>query len=1078
MNIKVTKKNLLFNFIQLAVIIFLLVLPYYIFRDRLFVGGDDTRLFYHYPELWLEMIKSSWLRFSSTGFYSPNQFFYPLVFILVALKKFGLSGLIIQNTVFSLILILGMVFTQKTIKEIAGRQYEWEAFLASLFYIFSPILLVSQLSVYLYSVWLIVLMPILAYFFIRYVKEDKFIYAFYGGLSSVILSMAVASIPWFAGWLLPFLISLSLLFLFQPWRKSAYLIKKALVYIVLILVFSSFWIVPFGSQFFFKGDSWGGYALSPEVADTFSKTVNVISEGTSVFYPMLNLFHRKIQVDFNWQTKSLYSNFYDNFIFFNLIYPLVAAIGILGAIKSKNKILLFFAVSFLVSLLFFSVNVPLFKDLFLRMGNIPGFAMFRNFFDKFAQGYVWIYSLVIGLSLAQIKKTARAQIYRPLYLIVFAAILINAVPLFDGRAINKMLWTTQNTKITVEEIPKEYLDFAREIKKIVPEGVNVLGVPFNNAAYAILSGNNGAEAYVGTSPLVLFSGVNDLSGQLSMTTAQLSLTTAELVRFSILARDYELFKKVLDVFNVGFVMVTKNISQEVRKSYLFDSKLLSAQDSLFLANITGKEILKSRDGNYALYSLKSFPKEGLIKLPNKVYSFPSVNGRLTLKFVGEKADAIMPESSLKNPFLSEIIPVEIGKKYMLDGGKYSLAKSYPGVFVVDYKEGRIESKIIDGLKLAKDGKVEISESIKILADNLNGNEHLLVNGQPIALEQVKDLAVKKSDQILVQKANRLLVELKAEFSDENKIYVSGGAEFLLADKKNQRQIPFKFAEWSQMDCNSYDPSLKISFEDKGLGAVALTALDNHNACIYKSFEINPNNSYWLDFDFYSNNDDDVLAYIDVGNSFDPVIIKKNKSVSSKQHFSREFQFPPTNGITLYLYSGKQKNGEATTIYENIKFSYAPKSQTGLYLVKEPKKNIIPPDLESVKKEKSFGRLSYHVKINNASAGFLLNFLESFHDGWRIYFAKDGQLVNFSAGARQLIVNNYSNGWWLDVQEICQNQNLCEKNKNGYAMELVIDFWPQKLFYFGLAISAIFLIVSLFCLIDKKKLQFLKNVYKN
>jgi len=57
-----------------------------------------------------------------------------------------------------------------------------------------------------------------------------------------------------------------------------------------------------------------------------------------------------------------------------------------------------------------------------------------------------------------------------------------------------------------------------------------------------------------------------------------------------------------------------------------------------------------------------------------------------------------------------------------------------------------------------------------------------------------------------------------------------------------------------------------------------------------------------------------------------------------------------------------------------------------------------------------------------------------------------------------IVNGYANSWDINPAIICLNNSKCIKNTDGsYDMELVIEFWPQRLFYIGLFISGTTLI---------------------
>ena len=54
----------------------------------------------------------------------------------------------------------------------------------------------------------------------------------------------------------------------------------------------------------------------------------------------------------------------------------------------------------------------------------------------------------------------------------------------------------------------------------------------------------------------------------------------------------------------------------------------------------------------------------------------------------------------------------------------------------------------------------------------------------------------------------------------------------------------------------------------------------------------------------------------------------------------------------------------------------------------------------------------------------------------------------------LMANGYANSWVVDADAICLNDSVkCIKNADGsYDFEILVEFWPQRLFYVGLAIS--------------------------
>ncbi|MBU4348439.1 hypothetical protein KJ671_03015 [Patescibacteria group bacterium] len=82
----------------------------------------------------------------------------------------------------------------------------------------------------------------------------------------------------------------------------------------------------------------------------------------------------------------------------------------------------------------------------------------------------------------------------------------------------------------------------------------------------------------------------------------------------------------------------------------------------------------------------------------------------------------------------------------------------------------------------------------------------------------------------------------------------------------------------------------------------------------------------------------------------------------------------------------------------------------------------------------------------------------------------------------LTANGYANSWWIDLEEVCQVESykvesgegsFCIKNPDGsYDFEMVVEFWPQRLFYVGLGISGITLLGCIIYLAhDYKKRKF-------
>jgi hypothetical protein len=604
--IKYIRKNILHPFLILDIltIICLFLLPYYLFNGNLFIGGDDSKLYYIYPWEYIKNISFfSWLRISSLGVNGVPQFSLPFLLMWSILEKSIGSKTVIDYLAYSMPLILGFIYFKKFIAELiitttTNKNYRLEFYIGSLFYILSPILIVNQLSVFLTPVWLIGLFPIGLFYLAKYIKSSKLIYIFFNIIWCTVFSITLFTVPWILGFLIP--LSLGFIFTSVLYTKNEIImfLVRSLRFLVLLGISQSFWIIPIfiaivGSLF-----TTSSLLSSPVYFNTFKPTVLSTASG-NIIYPLLNLFHRQIAFDFNWYLKQVYLNYYDKTFVLNLVFLVVIFIGILfykQYLKKKEKrFFLSFLVAFFISLFLFTVNIGPLKNLFLAFGNIPGFVMFRNFYDKFAFGYVFLYSVIFVFSLVVIKRMNIKKYYFLVGLILII-IIINFIPL--EKVVNQPLWTTKNVYGNAT-FPKEYLDFMTQIKTIVQPSDNILSLPLNIGSYSIIMNEN-SRVYAGSSRVNLFTNSNDFSGDLSFAAAE----TARLYKY-IRERDYKQVVTFLKRYNINYIFVTNNLPQEIKKSFLFYNGILKYQDKKFIDNVTRSRMLISKNGNYALYDLKN-----------------------------------------------------------------------------------------------------------------------------------------------------------------------------------------------------------------------------------------------------------------------------------------------------------------------------------------------------------------------------------------------------------------------------------------------------------------------------------------
>jgi hypothetical protein len=597
-----------------AVIVLLFLLPYWLFDGQFFIGGDDSRLFYVYPELWMKNIAwSSWFHLSSTGQHNPQQFIIPILTVFSVAAKF-LPPLVVLNMAFSSPLALGFIFFRKMLHALIGEEpasvdARWASVLGGMFFIMSPILWVITIAAFLYAAWLVALLPILLFCFIKYIRTDRLGYAVYGAISSAILALALFSVPWFLGAVMPVAAGLAVCALLSGRSEVTAALKKTLVFLGALISVQCFWLLPLVMSVLDGSGSFGRAAFSTETQDTFTPTVVGTMFHNNVLFPLLNLFHRSIVFDFNWMVKSAFITVYDNMLVLNLVF-IAAVLWVLIAHPpslrmTEKRILYALLVAFLTSLFLFTVNIGPLRHVFLLFREVPGFGMFRNAYDKFAPGFVLIYATLAGFSLWIILSGhMRERRWRKsgLVLVWVVVLFINALPIKG--LVNKPLWTTKNIR-TLAGIPKEYEEFLGRVRLRVPATDAVLTVPFAFPAYMVVRDHGSDNVYAGASPVKVLSGVDDYAGFLSF-------SSQEAQRFFqvVERRDLEEAARFLRDHNINYVLVARDIPQEVMQSYLFTAYpgQVEFQEKLFswlLPNVLGERVATSTNGAYELYQAKN-----------------------------------------------------------------------------------------------------------------------------------------------------------------------------------------------------------------------------------------------------------------------------------------------------------------------------------------------------------------------------------------------------------------------------------------------------------------------------------------
>jgi len=502
---------------------------------------------------------------------------------------------------FSLPLVLGVISFQLFVNELLGKKRMVEGLLGSIFFITSPILISNQYFIFLSTIWLLPLIPLVSFLFLKYNKSGNFKYVVVAVISCLVFSIGLFSIPWILGYMLPISIPLAIYIIFGKLKNKKIYLRRSIVFFAFLALTQAFWLVSFGMTYFGGSDvNFGSKVLSDEVADTFSPTVLATATG-NIIYPLLNLFHRQIAFDFGWDLKNVFESFYDKMVIINFFFVGLLFSGLFMYKKylKKNEIRVYLIIlcAFLISLFFFTVNIGPLKEIFLLMGNIPGFVMFRNFYDKFALSYIFYFGFLISMSLVILKRVNK-KIFISVVFILLTISILNFSQV--GKIVNAPLWQTKSIGRNIE-IPGEYIDFMTEIKNLVPSTDNIITIPFGTALYSVIKDGDSNNAYIGTSPVKLFSGVNDFSGFMSFYFSD----AKGIIENLIINKEYDALSEFLKTYNVNYAFVNKNIPQPVLNSWVFDQRMNKAQDQVFKDSLfEASPIIVSKDGNYELYKSK------------------------------------------------------------------------------------------------------------------------------------------------------------------------------------------------------------------------------------------------------------------------------------------------------------------------------------------------------------------------------------------------------------------------------------------------------------------------------------------
>ncbi len=419
-------------FLVIALISFLTVSIW--FRHGYQLGTAEGGLPFNNLQRHAEIFRWAWgdgAMGNSTSFLVAS---YPTYFFLSQFEKIGVSGFIIEATVFWFILTtsgIGIFLIARRIAIITGGFSLFAVF----FYWLSPFVLVNVWNRFLYNhIFFLALLPLCFYTYWRGIQQKKYSYLFLTVLITFFYSYALTALALTTLLFIVFgFVSIYWIVIFKA-RNLKFIFLYNLLFGFTFGLVHAWWL----SQLLFIGSS----ANFAESVSSFFSTEGNISGLTEISRKLGSFIDltRYIHFNFFYDHSAPWSEALSSQLAFilNSIILFVTFIGIV--LGRKNKVILFFALFFLLSFFLSKGNSPPFGELYTYFFvKISFLQIFRNPIEKIGLISVFCGSLITAYALDGLHQRYIANYTQRFegrnYLLIFPLLLIGIFwgwPFFSG----------------------------------------------------------------------------------------------------------------------------------------------------------------------------------------------------------------------------------------------------------------------------------------------------------------------------------------------------------------------------------------------------------------------------------------------------------------------------------------------------------------------------------------------------------------------------------------------------------------------------------------------------------------------
>lgn len=598
------KTDIRLSALRLIISAALFLIPFFwLMPGQVTYGGDDTRLYYFKPIEFLQNYALYPVRPEGFRQVEPSHYYIPYTAFIWAVQQLFRSDTLVLGFFNGIKLSLGFLFTSLLFDRISKKFFPKSTERSSLFAsVISGLFYLLATSKFgwdksLVSHNQIFLNPMVLYCIYRFLDTEKLFFGLLAVAITVVFapSFAFTSSPqFFSFYPLALLFILAILLVSG---KKTFAIKKILLVGALAILVHSFHIIPQLANLLQKGSYSNARVFDAEFA--YSLAIRSYRDNLSHISSSANIL---IPAGFRGEN----------------IPALFAFLCILFAgIRTSNMLFFLTGTFFFVTYYLVTAHVTPFGVRFYeQLFTIPGFLMFRTFYEKWLYVYAFFYSAALYTALLVLSQSVRKYLYGSICVILFALIGYRSMSLYSGVLVNSVHEHSTGIKKAFYMDP-DYVDSLRFISTL-PQDAKTVSFPLSGNYMQVLLDNN-TSAYFGPSMIPLVTGHSDFAGLWNFEGIQ------DIAKNTFDSGDTQLLLQLFAVTNIQYIY----INSDTRVMELFPDYPIYRNASTQMPNsIAAYDALIQKlpvtkvfeKGHHSVYKISSDRINGQVYTPTRIAS--------------------------------------------------------------------------------------------------------------------------------------------------------------------------------------------------------------------------------------------------------------------------------------------------------------------------------------------------------------------------------------------------------------------------------------------------------------------------